>query len=223
MRRARKNEMLQRERQRLTRRVQQHLLQCGAKVVDHGSLAGAAITFAVPTRAGTLHVTPFGNWIACRFQDPAAASRLCNGHCNPHSGKWSFHFPRVTAEEAFLDFATALNTVLEPVSSRATSTPVEPVPGAHVSSYSRSLEPNEGGLFVSNSSGITVRRFEFSGGNSNKFWEVSMRGTDVLVRFGRIGTAGQAQVKSFPDEQAAAKHVDKLIREKTSKGYRETA
>jgi predicted DNA-binding WGR domain protein len=76
---------------------------------------------------------------------------------------------------------------------------------------------------VSNSSGINVRRFEFRGRNSNKFWEVSMRGNDVLVRFGRIGTAGQAQVKSFPDEQAATKHVDKLIREKTSKGYRETA
>src|SRR2546421_7524318 len=126
--------MLQRERQRLTRLVRQHLLQCGAKVVDHGSLAGAAITFAVPTRAGTLHVTPFGNWIACRFQDPGAASRLCNGHCNPHSGKWNFHYPRVTAEEAFLDFATALNTVLEPASSPAILTPVEPVSDANASS-----------------------------------------------------------------------------------------
>jgi predicted DNA-binding WGR domain protein len=76
---------------------------------------------------------------------------------------------------------------------------------------------------VSKSSGIAVRRFEFSGGHSNKFWEVSVRGTDVLVRFGRIGSAGQAQVKSFPDEQAAAQHVEKLIREKTGKGYREVA
>jgi predicted DNA-binding WGR domain protein len=74
---------------------------------------------------------------------------------------------------------------------------------------------------VSSSSGIRVRRFEFSEGNSNKFWEVSVRGTDVLVRFGRIGSAGQAQVKSFADEQATAKHVEKLIREKTGKGYRE--
>jgi hypothetical protein len=130
MQRARKNEMLQRERRRLTRLVQQHLLQCGGQVVDYGPLAGAPVTFAVPTRAGTLHVTSFGNWIACRFQDPAAATRLLNDRCNPHSGKWNFHFPRVTAEEAFLDFATALNTVLEPVHSRATSTPVEPVPDA---------------------------------------------------------------------------------------------
>jgi hypothetical protein len=130
MRRARKTEMLQRERQRLTRLVRQHLLQCGAKIVDYGSLAGAPVTFAVPTRTGTLQVTPFGNWIACRFQDPAAATRLCNGCCNTHSGKWNFHFPRVTAEEAFLEFATALNTVLQPFSCPATSTPVEPVPDA---------------------------------------------------------------------------------------------
>jgi hypothetical protein len=130
MRRARKNEMVKRERQRLTRLVHQHLLQCGAEVADYGSFAGAPVTFAVPTRAGTLHITPFGNWIACRFQDPPAASRLLDGHCNPHSGKWNFHYQRITAEEAFLDFATALNTVLEPVHSRATSTPAEPVPEA---------------------------------------------------------------------------------------------
>jgi predicted DNA-binding WGR domain protein len=41
------------------------------------------------------------------------------------------------------------------------------------------------------------------------------------VRFGRIGTQGQTQVKAFPDEAAAAKHVAKLIGEKVGKGYRE--
>jgi predicted DNA-binding WGR domain protein len=76
---------------------------------------------------------------------------------------------------------------------------------------------------VSNSSSISVRRFEFRKGGSHKFWEVTVRGSDVLVRFGRIGSAGQAQVKSFPDEQTATQHVDKLIREKTGKGYREIA
>jgi predicted DNA-binding WGR domain protein len=148
-------------------------------------------------------------------------ARVGDANYNPFSGKWNFHFGRVTAEEAFRDFATALNRVLEPVSSPATSTPVEPGPDANGSRYPLSLESNEGGLFVSESSGIAVRRFEFSGGNSNKFWEVSVRDKDVLVRFGRIGAAGQAQVKSFADEQAAAKHVEKLIREKTGKGYRE--
>lgn len=66
----------------------------------------------------------------------------------------------------------------------------------------------------------TLRRFEFSEGNSNKFWEVQIEGTDVTVRFGRIGSLGQTSVKSFPDQSAASKHADKLIGEKVAKGYR---
>jgi DNA ligase-1 len=65
----------------------------------------------------------------------------------------------------------------------------------------------------------TARRFELSDGRSDKFWEVAAAGTEVTVRFGRIGTAGQTQVKSFPDAVAAGKHVEKLIGEKLQKGY----
>jgi DNA ligase-1 len=67
----------------------------------------------------------------------------------------------------------------------------------------------------------TKRRFEFSDGKSNKFWEIAMGGKEVTVRFGRIGTDGQTQTKSFPDEGKAAKHAEKLIEEKTDKGYKE--
>ena len=63
------------------------------------------------------------------------------------------------------------------------------------------------------------RRFEFSDGKSNKFWEVSTAGTEVTVRFGRIGTQGQMQTKGFPDDVAAGKHATKLIEEKLGKGY----
>jgi len=66
-----------------------------------------------------------------------------------------------------------------------------------------------------------VRRFEFSEGNSNKFWEIAVNGSEVVVRFGRMGAQGQSNVKSFPGEAAAAKHAEKLIQEKTSKGYLE--
>src|SRR5439155_1649285 len=62
------------------------------------------------------------------------------------------------------------------------------------------------------------RRFEFSEGKSNKFWEISQSGTDVTVHFGRIGTSGQTKTKSFADEAAAKEHMDKLIAEKTEKG-----
>ena len=65
------------------------------------------------------------------------------------------------------------------------------------------------------------RRFEFSEGNSNKFWEVSKEGTEVTVRYGRVGSQGQTNVKSFSDEGAAVKHVEKLVQEKTGKGYQE--
>jgi DNA ligase-1 len=66
-----------------------------------------------------------------------------------------------------------------------------------------------------------TRRFEFAEGRSNKFWEVSLQDKEVTVRYGRIGSQGQSSVKSFADEAAAAEHVEKLIREKTDKGYQE--
>ena len=66
------------------------------------------------------------------------------------------------------------------------------------------------------------RYFEFVGGSSAKFWECSVSGNEVAVRFGRIGTEGQTQVKTLADANAAAKHADTLIRSKLAKGYRET-
>lgn len=63
------------------------------------------------------------------------------------------------------------------------------------------------------------RRFEFVGGSSAKFWEISRAGRDVTVRYGRIGSAGQTVHKSLADDAAAVRHADKLIREKLAKGY----
>jgi predicted DNA-binding WGR domain protein len=65
----------------------------------------------------------------------------------------------------------------------------------------------------------TTKRFEFVGGGSDKFWEITTRGTEVSVRFGRNGTSGQTTNKTFPDAAAARTHADKLIRPKTGKGY----
>ena len=58
------------------------------------------------------------------------------------------------------------------------------------------------------------RRFEFVGGGSAKFWEVSVTARQLGVRFGRIGTDGQTKLKPFADEQAALAEAEKLIREK---------
>ena len=64
-----------------------------------------------------------------------------------------------------------------------------------------------------------TRRFEFVGGGSDKFWEITTHGSEVTVRFGRNGTQGQSTSKIFPDAAAARHHADKLIRQKTGKGY----
>ena len=61
------------------------------------------------------------------------------------------------------------------------------------------------------------RYFEFVDGNSCKFWEITTGGKNVTVRFGRIGTNGQTQTKTLADADAATKHAEKLIKEKTGK------
>jgi predicted DNA-binding WGR domain protein/very-short-patch-repair endonuclease len=67
------------------------------------------------------------------------------------------------------------------------------------------------------------RRFEFVGGTSRKFWEIGLVGSEVTVRFGRIGTAGQSQQKLFADAATASRTAERLVREKLAKGYAETA
>ncbi|MFZ5894574.1 MAG: WGR domain-containing protein [Myxococcota bacterium] len=65
-----------------------------------------------------------------------------------------------------------------------------------------------------------MKRFELVEGGSSKFWEVEAKESTLTVRFGRIGTKGQTQEKSFASEAAAIAERDKLIRDKTKKGYR---
>jgi predicted DNA-binding WGR domain protein len=64
-----------------------------------------------------------------------------------------------------------------------------------------------------------VRRFEYIGGGSEKFWEIDRAGASVTVHFGRIGTAGQTQVKDLGTVPAATAHLAKLVAEKVKKGY----
>ncbi|AKJ04056.1 putative DNA-binding WGR domain protein [Archangium gephyra] len=66
-----------------------------------------------------------------------------------------------------------------------------------------------------------MRRFEFVEGASKKFWEIELQGTEFTVRWGRIGTNGQTQQKSFANTAKAQAEHDKLIAEKQKKGYSE--
>lgn len=63
--------------------------------------------------------------------------------------------------------------------------------------------------------------FELIEGSSAKFWEISLEGTKVLIRFGRIGANGQCSEKQEETESKSHDLYLKLIAEKTKKGYQE--
>ena len=67
--------------------------------------------------------------------------------------------------------------------------------------------------------GGAPRRFEFVGGTSSKFWEVSQAGNTMTTRWGRIGSTGQSKTKTYADENSARSAMAALIEEKTGDGY----
>uniref|UniRef100_A0A0G4IC20 WGR domain-containing protein n=1 Tax=Chromera velia CCMP2878 TaxID=1169474 RepID=A0A0G4IC20_9ALVE len=54
-----------------------------------------------------------------------------------------------------------------------------------------------------------------------KFWEIVLAGSKTTVRFGKIGTSGSTSVKEHKDAPSAKKFYDKMVAEKTGKGYEE--
>jgi len=67
-----------------------------------------------------------------------------------------------------------------------------------------------------------MRTFQFSDAKSHKFWNIEVSGNSFTVTYGKIGTAGQTQTKSFPTAEKTRAEADKLVAEKTKKGYVET-
>ncbi|HEY0656576.1 MAG TPA: AAA domain-containing protein, partial [Chryseosolibacter sp.] len=67
---------------------------------------------------------------------------------------------------------------------------------------------------------LVFERLEFKDATSNKFWEAAVDGQKLVVRFGRIGTKGQTQLKSFASQEVAQKEKEKMVREKIAKGYK---
>lgn len=66
-----------------------------------------------------------------------------------------------------------------------------------------------------------IRRFEYKDEKSSKFWEIRLEDNRFTVRYGKVGTDGQTQAKEFANAATAEKQAQKLIAEKTGKGYRE--
>ena len=67
-----------------------------------------------------------------------------------------------------------------------------------------------------------MARLTCTEGGSSKFWEGTVDGNTVTVRFGKIGTAGQTKTTEFDGVAEAEKELAKLIKQKLAKGYVET-
>jgi DNA ligase-1 len=63
------------------------------------------------------------------------------------------------------------------------------------------------------------RYLEYVGGSSSKFWEVTIKGCDLHVRYGRIGSKGVTQLKRYDDEASARREAARLTAGKLKKGY----
>lgn len=85
-------------------------------LASKGATTSRFYAFEIETKAGTLFVSPYEDWIACRFENVEEAKRLL-GHStrlNPYSGKWNFHYGHEAIATPFPlnDFATHLEKLL---------------------------------------------------------------------------------------------------------------
>ncbi len=62
-------------------------------------------------------------------------------------------------------------------------------------------------------------RYEFSEGSSNKFWEIKLDGSSFTTTYGKIGASGATTIKTWKDAAQAKLEYDKLVADKTKKGY----
>jgi DNA ligase 1 len=99
-----------------------------------------------------------------------------------------------------------------PKPKKAAATPAAPVKAATTpAANTASSKSTEEG----------ARYFEFVDGASSKFWEIKLEGTAFTTRYGKIGTDGQTSMKEYDSDDKAQKEYDKLVAEKTKKGYAE--
>ncbi|MBS7231467.1 WGR domain-containing protein [Flavobacterium psychroterrae] len=59
-------------------------------------------------------------------------------------------------------------------------------------------------------------------GNSDKFWQIEVTGLEYTVTYGKNGTSGTSQTKSFSTDDECLKSAEKILAEKVKKGYSET-
>lgn len=62
-------------------------------------------------------------------------------------------------------------------------------------------------------------RLRFVAGKSEKFWAIRVTGSSHEVHWGRFGSAGRRQTKVFGSPGEAERDAERLIKQKTKKGY----
>lgn len=98
-----------------------------------------------------------------------------------------------------------------------TEAAVSEIPRPELAETTSSSQNNNTGL--PGFENVQFERYVYTEGGSNKFWETGIQDNKLVVRFGRVGTKGQVQVKTFSDTETAMKEKEKLVREKKGKGY----
>ena len=122
-------------------------------------------------------------------------------------------------DEEILD-PSILDQIAAPVAKR----PVQvKAPTTSVTTPGKATKSGAKAAATSSSAGTAGKRhFEFVEGSSNKFWEIELDGDTVTTTWGKIGTTGQSKAKKLADAAKAKAEYDKLIAEKTGKGYTES-
>ncbi len=73
-----------------------------------------------------------------------------------------------------------------------------------------------------------MARYEYSDGytadgelrGAHKFWEITLAGTKVVLRYGRLGQKGQRRIKVYDSDDAARRAAVRMVARKEKEGYR---
>jgi len=66
------------------------------------------------------------------------------------------------------------------------------------------------------------KHLKYIEGNSDKFWQIEVSDSNFTVTYGKNGTSGVSQIKSFANADECLKAAEKLLAEKIKKGYSES-
>src|SRR5262249_11799175 len=148
--------------------------------------------------------------VLTRGRRPTPGSpRRGTAHFPPGRGKGDRKHTPMWA--SFPDVTTASSSRLHPplsfppYSVGSTSSAVESAAAVRVPWPLRAVTGSVRGRPPGRPRGLPMSRREFrlSEGASHKFWAITVADTRHTIEFGRLGSAGQTQVKQFPTPEAA--------------------